>query len=50
MAALARADVVILNYARPFYFYRSSGVINDAASLGTAVVCPDYPIFRRQVS
>ena len=50
LAALARADVVIFNYARHFYFYRSSGVINDAASLGTAVVCPDYPIFRRQVT
>ena len=50
LAALARADVMIMNYERSYYFYRSSAVINDAASLGTPVVCPDYPIFRRQVS
>ena len=50
LAAMARADVMVLNYPRDSYFYRSSGVINDAASLGTAVVCPDYPTFRRQVT
>ena len=50
LAAMVRADVMVLNYARDFYFYRSSGVINGAASLGTAVVCPDYPIFRRQLT
>lgn len=50
LAALARVDVVVLNYAREFYCFRSSSVINDAAGLGTPVVCPDYPVFRRQVS
>lgn len=50
LTALARVQVMILSYARDFYFYRSSAVIKDAASLGTAVVCPDYPVFRRQVS
>lgn len=50
LTAVARVHVMILSYARDFYFYRSSGVIKDAASLGTAVVCPDYPVFRRQVS
>jgi glycosyltransferase involved in cell wall biosynthesis len=49
LAALARVDVLVMNYSRDLYFYRSSAVINDAASLGTAVVCPDYPVFRRQI-
>lgn len=48
--ALARCDVAIVNYARDYYYYRSSGIINDAASLGTAVVCPNFPVFRRQLT
>ena len=48
--ALARCDVAIVNYARDYYYYRSSGIINDAASLGTAVVCPNFPVLRRQVT
>lgn len=48
--ALSACDVVVLNYERDRYFYRSSGVITDAVALGTAVVCPDFPILRQQVT
>jgi hypothetical protein len=50
LKALARCDVALLSYDRNYYYYRSSGIINDAASLGTAVVCPNFPVFRRQVT
>ena len=50
LRALARCDVVVLNYPREQYYFRSSGVISDAASLGVAVVCPDFPILRKQVT
>jgi glycosyltransferase involved in cell wall biosynthesis len=50
LAALASCDVIALNYEASSYYYRHSGVISDAAGVGTAVVCPDYPTLRRQVS
>jgi hypothetical protein len=50
LGALAQCDVVVLNYARDQYYYRSSGVISDAAGLGVAVACPDFPILRKQVT
>jgi hypothetical protein len=49
VAAIRSADVLLVNYDRSFYFYRSSGVINDGAGNGTAVVCPEFPVFRHQV-
>jgi glycosyltransferase involved in cell wall biosynthesis len=48
-AALAACDVVLLNYRKDRYFRRPSGVVADAVSQGTVVVCPDFPIMRRQV-
>ncbi len=48
--ALGSCDVVVLNYTKADYFYRSSNVITDAASQRTAVVCPNFPVLRRQVS
>lgn len=48
--AVSEVDVLLIHYERSHYFYRSSGVIHDAAYLGTAVVCPDFPVFRHQVT
>ena len=50
LAALASCEAVVLNYQAARYYYRSSGVIGDAVALGTAVVCPDFPVFRKQIS
>jgi hypothetical protein len=50
LAALDRCDVVILNYQRERYQYRPSGVAADALARGAAVVCPDFPLMRRQLS
>jgi hypothetical protein len=49
-AALARCDVVVLNYVRERYYYRASGVAADALARRSAVVCPDFPVMRRQLS
>ncbi len=48
--AFNKCDIVILNYEMDSYFYRCSGIICDAISMGTAVLCPDYPILRHQIS
>lgn len=47
---LARCDVLVLNGERESYFYRASGPIADAATCGTAVVAPDFPIIGKQVA
>lgn len=49
LAALDRCDLVVLNYRRERYFYRSSGVAADAISRRVTTVCPDYPIMRRML-
>jgi glycosyltransferase involved in cell wall biosynthesis len=50
LAALDRCDVVVLNYQRERYEYRPSGVAADALARGAAVVCPDFPLMREQLS
>ncbi|MEZ5863520.1 MAG: hypothetical protein R3D25_05395 [Geminicoccaceae bacterium] len=50
LRAIAEVDVLLIHYDRQHYFYRSSGVIHDAACAGTAVVCPNFPVFRFQVT
>jgi glycosyltransferase involved in cell wall biosynthesis len=50
LAALDLCDVVVLNYQRERYLYRPSGVAADALSRGAAVVCPDFPLIRLQLS
>lgn len=49
IAALEKCDVVVLDYDCSRYYYRSSGVIADAAALNVAVVAPDFPVFRKQL-
>jgi hypothetical protein len=50
LRAIAGVDVLLIYYDKTHYFYRSSGVIHEAASVGTAVVGPDFPVFRYQVT
>lgn len=47
---LRSCDIVVLNYARDDYHFRSSGVVQDAASAGAFVVCPAYPVMAHQIS
>jgi glycosyltransferase involved in cell wall biosynthesis len=46
---LAGLDVVVLNYLRSAYEYRTSGVAADAIACGVPVVAPDFPLIRRQL-
>ncbi|MGH6945446.1 MAG: hypothetical protein ACREH6_14665, partial [Geminicoccaceae bacterium] len=48
--ALDLCDVVVLNYRRDRYLYRASGVVADAVARRAAVVCPDFPLIRHQLS
>lgn len=48
--ALAACDVVLLNYRKDRYFLRPSGVVADAVSQRAVVVCPNFPVMRRQVT
>ena len=50
LAAFDRVDVVIINYRRDRYFWRASGVAADALSRRVPVVCPDFPVMRRQLT
>lgn len=49
LEALDRCDVIVLNYRRDRYFYRSSGVAAEAMARRAVTVCPDYPIMRRML-
>ncbi|MDA0256498.1 MAG: hypothetical protein O3C25_01970 [Chloroflexi bacterium] len=50
LATLDRCDVVVLNFVRDRYFYRTSGVAADALARGAVVVSPDYPVLRHQLT
>jgi len=43
-------DIVINYYDKDHFYYRSSGVLNDAVSGGCFVIVPDYPLFKEQIS
>jgi hypothetical protein len=43
-------DIVINYYDKEHFYYRSSGVLNDAISGGCFVIVPDYPLLKEQVS
>jgi hypothetical protein len=49
-AALRQIDIAVLNYRREHYQYRPSGVVRDLAEAGIAVVCPDMPVIKDQIS
>jgi glycosyltransferase involved in cell wall biosynthesis len=48
--ALRRSDVLVFAYSEPRYWLRSSAVVTDAVAHGCAVVCPDFPVLRAQVT
>ena len=43
-------DICINYYEKNDFYYRSSGVINDAVSGGCFVIVPNYPVFNEQIS
>jgi|GEM_PF-4578397 len=49
-AFFKEVDIAVFAYRQSDYYYRPSGVICDALMHGCYVVCPDFPIFRSQIS
>lgn len=46
---LSSMHVLIVPYPSTTYAYRASGIVADACSVGTPVICPHLPILERQV-
>lgn len=49
-ALLDSLDIVVTSFDRASFYFRPSGVINDAAAAGCYVLAPDFPVFRAQLS
>ncbi len=49
-AFIQTLDMVITYYDKAGFYYRSSGVINDAVGGGCFVVVPDYPVLKIQIT
>ena len=47
---LQEIDILVIHYDRDRYYYRTSGVISDAASCGCYIVASDYPLIKHQVT
>jgi hypothetical protein len=46
---LASLDILVCAFDECGYYYRSSGVICEAASYGVWIACPDFPVLRHQI-
>lgn len=47
---LTQIDILVIHYEKDRYYYRTSGVISDAASCGCYIIASDYPVIKHQVS
>ena len=43
-------DILVIHYDKDRYYYRTSGVISDAASCGCYIVASDYPLIKNQIT
>lgn len=50
LSVLNEIDIMVIHFEKDRYYYRTSGVISDAASCGCYIVASDYPVIRHQVS
>lgn len=47
---LQEIDILVIHYDKERYYYRTSGVISDAASCGCYIVASDYPLIKNQIT
>ncbi|WP_287278902.1 hypothetical protein [Okeania sp. SIO2G5] len=47
---LTEIDILVIHYEKDRYYYRTSGVISDAASCGCYIIASDYPVIKHQVN
>jgi glycosyltransferase involved in cell wall biosynthesis len=50
LKALRELDIIVIHYEKDRYYYRTSGVISDAASCGCYIVASNYPVLQHQVT
>jgi glycosyltransferase involved in cell wall biosynthesis len=49
-ACLDSLDIFVVDFLRTEYYFRPSGAVVDAGMHGCYVICPDFPVFRAQIS
>jgi len=49
-ACLSSLDIIVMDFMKEHYYFRPSGAIVDAAMNRCFVLCPDFPVFRAQIS
>jgi hypothetical protein len=47
---LLGTDIIVTSFERSSFWFRPSGIINDALAAGCVVVAPNFPVFAAQVS
>lgn len=47
---LRSIDILVIHYDKERYYYRTSGVISDAASCGCYIVASNYPLIKNQIT
>jgi hypothetical protein len=50
LKVLTEIDILVIHYEKDRYYYRTSGVISDAASCGCYIIASDYPVIKHQVN
>ncbi|MDJ0535147.1 MAG: glycosyltransferase family 1 protein [Xenococcaceae cyanobacterium MO_207.B15] len=50
LQTLQTIDILLIHYDQERYYYRTSGVISDAASCGCYIVASDYPVIKHQIN
>ncbi|HEY9652764.1 MAG TPA: glycosyltransferase family 1 protein [Coleofasciculaceae cyanobacterium] len=50
ISVLRQIDILVIHYEKDRYYYRTSGVISDAASCGCYIIASDYPVINHQVN
>lgn len=50
ISLLRQIDILVIDYEKDGYYYRTSGVISDAGSCGCYIIASDYPAIKHQVS
>jgi hypothetical protein len=47
---LQEIEILVIHYDKDRYYYRTSGVISDAASCGCYIIASDYPVIKHQIT
>lgn len=50
ISVLQGLDILVIHYDKARYYYRTSGVISDAASCGCYIIASDYPLIKHQIN